>query len=179
MGERFAPANWEVLHKATRKARHPLSDEFFVILADDLRRLVALAIPNAPQCRPYGTCSGQFVDAVSSVRLQEHLKEEPAMPRMQQFAEQCSLKQCGALQLPPIFRQVFRKERMCSPSVTERRGTHLDLVAAMGNLRLVAERLDMRQTVSLRPCTPGRIECRTVAIVLSAQGLVDLPALTE
>ena len=42
MGERFAPADREALHKATFEARRQLPDESFAILADDLPRLVAL-----------------------------------------------------------------------------------------------------------------------------------------
>ena len=59
------------------KARRQLPDESFAILADDLRRLVALAFPTAPHDVRMELAQDQFVDAVSSVRLQQCLKEDP------------------------------------------------------------------------------------------------------
>lgn len=74
---RFAPANREALHKASFKARRQGSNESFPELADELRRLVALAYPAAAHALRQELARDQFVEALSSVRLQQRLKEDP------------------------------------------------------------------------------------------------------
>ena len=72
---RFAPGNREALHKASFRSRRQRSGESFAGLADDLRRLVALAYPLAAHALRMELARDQFVDSVSDVRLQLRLKE--------------------------------------------------------------------------------------------------------
>ena len=134
MGERFAPADREALHKATFKARRQLLDESFAILADDLRRLAALAFPIAPHDVRMELARDQFVDAVSSVRLQQRLKED--QPASLDAAV------CRAVQLEAVWGTAVATPVPSSVpqgadvfAVRDRApDAHLDLVAAMGIL---------------------------------------------
>ena len=72
---RFAPGNREALHKASFRSRRQRSGESFADLADNLRRLVALAYPLAAHALRMKLARDQFVDSVSDVRLQLRLKE--------------------------------------------------------------------------------------------------------
>ena len=140
MGKRFAPADREALHKATFKACRQLPDESFAILADDLRLLVALAFPNAPHDIRMELALDQFVDAVSLVRLQQRLKEDPpasldaAVRRAVQL--EAVWDTAAATPVPSSVSQGADVFAICDRSPD----AHLDLVASMGNLGLVAER---------------------------------------
>ena len=141
MGERFAPADREALHKLTFKARRQLPDESFAIFADDLRRLVALAFPKAPHDVRMELARDQFVDAVSSVRLQQRLKEDPPASLDAAVRRAVQLEAVwGTAAATPVPSSVPQGADVFA--VRDRApDAHLDLVAAMGSLGLVAEHL--------------------------------------
>ena len=133
-GERFAPAEREALHKATFEARRQLPDESFAILADDLHRPVALVFSNAPHDVSMELARDQFVDAVSSTRLQQRLKEDPPASLDAAVRRAVQLEAVwGTAAATPVPSSVPQGADVFA--VHDRApDAHLDLVAAMGNL---------------------------------------------
>ena len=165
--------------KATFKARRQLPDESFAFLADDLRRLVALAFPNASHDVRMELARDQFVDTVSSVRLQQRLKKDLPVSLDAAVHRAVQLEAVwGTAAATPVPSSV--PERADVFAVRDRApDAHLDLVAAMGNLGLVAERLShvadwLARTVD--PWEDGAPNHRNRAVrVESVDYLSDLP----
>ena len=112
-----------------------------MIPADDLQRLVTPAFPNAPHDVRMELARDQFVDAESSVRLQQRREEDPPASLDAAVRRAVQLEAVwGIAAATPVPSSVLQGTDVFV--VRDRTPeAHLDLVAAMGNLGLVAELL--------------------------------------